>query len=72
VLQVPEVTMTFPADGYHLGAGEGDSWWFLDVRYDVKIAAGQTGGALTLMELARPPDLVLRVTCMSAKMKPFT
>ncbi len=46
--------MTFPADGYHLGAGEGDSWWFLDVRYDVKIAAGQTGSALTLMEFAAP------------------
>jgi len=49
-----EVTMTFPSDGYHLGAGEGDSWWFLDVRYDVKIAAGQTGSALTLMEFGAP------------------
>ena len=47
--------MTFPADGYHLSVGEGDSWWFLDVRYDVKIVAEQTGGALTLMEFAAPP-----------------
>jgi len=47
--------MTFPADGYHLSVGEGDSWWFLDVRYDVKIVAEQTGGTLTLMEFAAPP-----------------
>lgn len=47
--------MTFPADGYHLKAGEGESWWFLDVRYDVKVAAAQTGNALTLMEFGAPP-----------------
>jgi hypothetical protein len=39
--QVLEVAMTFPADGYHLSVGQGDSWWFLDVRYDVKIVAEQ-------------------------------
>jgi quercetin dioxygenase-like cupin family protein len=55
IRQVPEAAMTFPADGYHLSVGEGDSWWFLDVRYDVKIAAGQTGGTLTLMEFVAPP-----------------
>jgi quercetin dioxygenase-like cupin family protein len=54
IRQVLEVAMAFPADGYHLSVGEGDSWWFLHVRYDVKIAAEQTGGTLTFMEFVAP------------------
>ena len=64
--------MTFPADGYHLSVGEGDSWWFLDVRYDVKIVAEQTGGTLTLMEFAAPPGFGPHVICTRVKMRRFT
>jgi hypothetical protein len=42
--------MTFSSDGYHLGDGEGDAWWFLDTRMSVKASASESGGAYTLLE----------------------
>jgi quercetin dioxygenase-like cupin family protein len=50
-----EDVMTFAKDGYHLAAGDGDTWWFLDTRMTVKVAAGQSGGAFTLIEWSAPP-----------------
>jgi quercetin dioxygenase-like cupin family protein len=46
--------MTFAQDGYHLGAEDGDSWWFLDTRMVVKVGAKQSGGAFTLIEWCAP------------------
>lgn len=46
--------MSFPTDGYHLGAGEGDPWWFLDTRMTVKVGGPQSAGGLTLIEFSAP------------------
>ena len=46
--------MIFAQDGYHLGAGDGDSWWFLDTRMTVKVGAEQSRGAFTLIEWSAP------------------
>ncbi len=41
--------------GYHLTAGEGPAWWFLDTRMRVKADGARTGGACTLLEFSAPP-----------------
>jgi mannose-6-phosphate isomerase-like protein (cupin superfamily) len=46
--------MTFPKDGYHLSAEDGDSWWFLDTRMTVKVSASESGGAFTLLDWSAP------------------
>lgn len=39
---------------YHLGADEGEAWWFLDTLMTVKAAAPQTQGGFTLIEQRAP------------------
>jgi len=40
--------------GYHMPAGEGDAWWFVDTRMTVKADGAATGGALTVIEWSAP------------------
>ena len=40
--------------GYVLGAGAGDTRWFLDTRMTVKAGSAHTGGALTVIEWSAP------------------
>ncbi len=40
--------------GYHMPAGEGDAWWFVDTRMTVKADSTATGGALTVIEWSAP------------------
>ena len=46
--------MTLARDGYHLAAGDGDAWWFLDTRMTVKVAGAASAGAFTLIEWCAP------------------
>ncbi len=46
--------MSLVATGYHLEAGAGEAWWFLDTRMTVKADAARTGGAYTLLEFSAP------------------
>jgi hypothetical protein len=46
--------MNSDGPGYVLGAGTGESRWFLDTRMTVKAGGAQTGGALTVIEWSAP------------------
>jgi mannose-6-phosphate isomerase-like protein (cupin superfamily) len=41
-------------EGYHLGADEGTSWWFLDTLMTIKAGAPQTHGGFTLIDCRAP------------------
>jgi mannose-6-phosphate isomerase-like protein (cupin superfamily) len=46
--------MSLDHRGYHLSAGAGEAWWFLDTRMTVKADGARTGGAYTLLEFSAP------------------
>jgi len=46
--------MNSDGSGYVLGAGVGDTRWFLDTRMTVKAGGAHTGGALTVIEWSAP------------------
>ncbi len=46
--------MNSDGSGYVLGAGAGDTRWFLDTRMTVKAGGAHTGGALTVIEWSAP------------------
>jgi quercetin dioxygenase-like cupin family protein len=46
--------MKSDGSGYVLGAGAGDTRWFLDTRMTVKAGGAHTGGALTVIEWSAP------------------
>jgi quercetin dioxygenase-like cupin family protein len=49
------VIMTEQQQGaYRLDREEGDAWWFLFHRMNVKVSGRETGGALTLIEWTAP------------------